>query len=260
MDRQTIIAAIERTDSLVPAIPGLLEYLTIPGATACITPAPDPMANRVSSARLSAENAAAAIGHLREFYGSRGAGFCWTVGPNSMPPDLGRRLQEGSFRSAMTLDGMYRTDLNLGTEPDRTLRIIEQPLNNLGRSIETMAEGFELAVESSRYYHDRLIRSREVIRSRIYLAFVEGSDRPVGCAHVSYFPDQPIALLCGAVTLPEHRGRGIYRAMIARRLADARHAGMEVAIVVADQTTSAAVCAEVGFVRACRMQRYVWEP
>lgn len=260
MDIQSIIGAIERADGIVPAIPGLVDYLTVPGVTACITPAPDPMANRVSAARLSAGHVGTVIEYLQKFYRSRGAGFCWTVGPKSTPPDLGRRLLEGGFRLAMNLDGMYRTDLDMRIEPDPTVRIFEQPLEDPGLSIETMARGFNLDVESSQYYHDRLIRSREAIRSRIYLAYSEGTDDPVGCAHVTYYPDQPIALLCGAVTLPEYRGRGIYRNLIARRLADARKAGMEVAIVVADQASSAPICARVGFITACQMQRYVWEP
>ncbi|MEJ2340034.1 MAG: hypothetical protein P8Y15_14260 [Gemmatimonadales bacterium] len=40
-----------------------------------------------------------------------------------------------------------------------------------------------------------------------------------------------IAQLCGAATLPEHRRRGVQTALLARRLADAAHAGCDVAVV-----------------------------
>lgn len=43
--------------------------------------------------------------------------------------------------------------------------------------------------------------------------------------------DDGVALLCGATTLPAHRRRGVQAALLAARLADARAAGCEVAVV-----------------------------
>lgn len=54
-------------------------------------------------------------------------------------------------------------------------------------------------------------------------------DTPVGAATMRI--DDGIALMCGATTLPAWRRRGVQGALLAARLADARDAGCELAIV-----------------------------
>jgi GNAT superfamily N-acetyltransferase len=60
-----------------------------------------------------------------------------------------------------------------------------------------------------------------------YVAWLDGV--PVGAA--SMWVDDRIALLCGATTLPAARRRGVQRALLAARLADAKAAGCELATV-----------------------------
>jgi GNAT superfamily N-acetyltransferase len=62
-----------------------------------------------------------------------------------------------------------------------------------------------------------------------YLARLDG--RPVGEGALCIAGDN-IALLAGAGTLPDARGRGVQKALLRRRLADAREAGAELAVVV----------------------------
>jgi GNAT superfamily N-acetyltransferase len=62
-----------------------------------------------------------------------------------------------------------------------------------------------------------------------YLARLDG--RPVGEGGLCLGGDG-IALLAGAGTLPEARGRGVQKALLRHRLADARAAGAELAVVV----------------------------
>jgi GNAT superfamily N-acetyltransferase len=61
-----------------------------------------------------------------------------------------------------------------------------------------------------------------------YLARLDG--RPVGEGALCLAGD--IALLAGAGTLPDARGRGVQKALLRRRLADARAAGADLAMVV----------------------------
>lgn len=61
-----------------------------------------------------------------------------------------------------------------------------------------------------------------------YLAHIDG--QPVGEAAL-HFDDQ-LALLAGSGTLPAFRGRGVQKALVQRRLRDARDAGCEFAVVV----------------------------
>jgi hypothetical protein len=60
-----------------------------------------------------------------------------------------------------------------------------------------------------------------------YLGRIDG--QPVGEAALRL--DQGLAQLCGAGTLPEFRGRGMQKALLARRLFDARAAGCDLAVV-----------------------------
>jgi N-acetylglutamate synthase-like GNAT family acetyltransferase len=62
-----------------------------------------------------------------------------------------------------------------------------------------------------------------------YLARLDG--KPVGEGALCLAGDN-IALLAGAGTLPDARGRGVQKALLRRRLADAREAGADLAVVV----------------------------
>jgi GNAT superfamily N-acetyltransferase len=60
-----------------------------------------------------------------------------------------------------------------------------------------------------------------------YLARLDGT--PVGAAAMRI--DEGVAWLAGGDTLPEARGRGVHKALIRRRLADAKAAGADIAVV-----------------------------
>jgi len=60
-----------------------------------------------------------------------------------------------------------------------------------------------------------------------YLGRIDGV--PAGEAGLRL--DRGLAQLCGAGTLPEYRGRGLHKALLARRLADARAARCDFAVV-----------------------------
>lgn len=79
-----------------------------------------------------------------------------------------------------------------------------------------------------------------------YLARLDG--RPVGEGALCLAGDN-IALLAGAGTIPDARGRGVQKALLRRRLADAREAGSELATVVtAPGTRSQANVMRWGFI------------
>ena len=67
-----------------------------------------------------------------------------------------------------------------------------------------------------------------------------------------------IAVMQGAATLNEHRGQGIYTAMMAKRLADARAMGKDTAVLQGDRKTSAPICVKLGFKDVCSIDYYLW--
>jgi GNAT superfamily N-acetyltransferase len=80
-----------------------------------------------------------------------------------------------------------------------------------------------------------------------YLAKIDGE--PVGEAALRIDRESRLAQLAGAGTLPAFRGRGVQKALLQRRLADARAAGCDVAVVTtAPGTRSQANVMRRGFV------------
>ncbi|MFW0796922.1 GNAT family N-acetyltransferase [Gordonia sp. CPCC 205515] len=68
----------------------------------------------------------------------------------------------------------------------------------------------------------------------LFVARIDG----VGVATAGYALVDGVARMWGAATLPDFRGRGVYRALIAARLRDARARGATLAIVHAERTSS----------------------
>lgn len=68
---------------------------------------------------------------------------------------------------------------------------------------------------------------------------------PVGAA--GYTRAGEVARLWGAATVPQFRGRGIYRALVQARLADAAGRGAALALVHAEQASSSPILQRLGF-------------
>jgi len=259
-DHRIIIEAIEHSDRLIPHIPGFNEYATIAGVLTYVTPADDPMANKALFAQLEPETTDAAIEQVKTYFERKNKSFSWIVGPSTTPPDLDSHLLANGFKHFLTTDGMYLPDPKVKIDAISTVRVCELPADEPGRAVEIMALGFNTTMEVSRYFHKMMALSAPRLRTRIYIAHLEGMETPVACAYATYYPEQPIALLSGGATLPAYRGRGVYKALLMRRLADIASDGVETVIVLADQRTSAPICAKAGFVKVCELPMYVWRP
>ena len=96
-------------------------------------------------------------------------------------------------------------------------------------------------------------------RTSSYLAF-DRDGTAVAYADLVFVPGTSVALLGGAATLPEHRGRGAYTALVAARLADAERAGAEAVIIQANRATSAPIAAKLGFEEIASFRRWVRTP
>jgi GNAT superfamily N-acetyltransferase len=73
----------------------------------------------------------------------------------------------------------------------------------------------------------------------------------------SYTTRDGVLLLVGAATLPHARNRGVYRALVRHRLAQARAEHACAAIIQANPESSAPICARMGFVELCRLRYWV---
>ncbi len=203
--------------------------------------------NEVALCMVPAADIERVIGETLAHYGGRR--FRWSVFPGSKPDDLAERLEKHGMVRGMTR-GMARDttpplEMPAGVEVERVTKHDDYT--------RAMAEGWEMDPGPLVPVHESGIADR---RQRLYVARVGGE--LAGCA--SYSNCGTSAYFMGGVVLKRFRGRGIYRAMIARRLADAAAEGIPLAVTHAREETSAPMLAHLGFQTVCTFPTFINAP
>jgi hypothetical protein len=245
---------------MLPEIEGRVSYLTIPGVRGHETALSHPMVNMITSTSLDPADAEGPIRKVVDHFNRQRKAFGWVVGPSARPADLGGRLERAGLTKMFDAAGMALTDMSIEFRVNPAVRIREATPQEVAVASETMAEAFPAPKEVVQFMYEILFRDRERLKTRIYLAYIEGTDDPVACSSMGFVPGQPVVHLRGAATNKAYRGRGIYSSLLARRLADAREDGAEAAVIQAILTTSAPVCRRLGFAELCRLEFYTWSP
>jgi GNAT superfamily N-acetyltransferase len=246
-----LVDAIESTLFILPSVPGLSQDLGIPGLRGRITKVSHPLANLCGDARFSEREADAMIEKVRQRYGD--LVFGWLTGPSTRPGDLPSRLEAAGLQHADSIAGMALTDLASPIDVNPNARVREVTWQDAIANSELMARAYGLPIEMMRLFNQILALSTDRLKARAYVASLE-DDEIVAWGWLIYLPDSPTVLLGGAATLEEHRGHGLYTALVARRLADARADGRTAAVIQGDRKTSAPICAKLGFREICGLE------
>jgi GNAT superfamily N-acetyltransferase len=179
---------------------------------------------------LDAATADAAIQAQIAHFKALGADFEWKLYSHDRPADLGARLTAAGFEAGdpETLFVAEITQLGASglteTLPDGvTLRPVATPAD-----ADLVAEATEAAFGGG---GDRA-RARVLARldadpETVWTWLAMAGDRPVSAARMLVCPGTGFAGLWGGGTAPEWRGRGIYRALVARRMRVAVELGCE---------------------------------
>lgn len=248
-----LVGAIESTLFMYPAVPGLSQDLGIPGLRGRITKISHPLANLAGDARFSEREADVHIDKVRTRYGAMA--FGWVTGPSGWPADLPRRLESAGLMHVDSIAGLALTDLATPIEVNPRARVREVTFTDALAQSEMMGRAYGIPAEVARFFNEMLAASRERIKARAYFAYLDG-EGPVAWSYLAYLPDSSTVLLGGAATLEERRGHGLYTALVARRLADARADGRTAAVIQADRRTSAAICVKLGFEELCGLELF----
>jgi ribosomal protein S18 acetylase RimI-like enzyme len=220
---------------------------------------PYPLFNSVTRARISDAGADPAITARIEACRQRGVPMLWWTGPSTTPGDLGDRLlargflNEPAFGMAASLARSHRgaqPEPAITIEPVADRRVLDEWSAVLctsfgappafGDAFAAMAEAIGLDRESP---------------FRHYLARVDG--RPAGTC--SLFLGAGVAGIYDVSTLPELRRRGIGAAVTRLAMADARAAGVRMAILHAS-SLGLGTYRSLGFETICDIGQYVWVP
>jgi GNAT superfamily N-acetyltransferase len=253
---ETIFLALENSIFAFPEIPGRWEVLDFPGVRARATPQTShPIGNLVGVATLTEANADAVIAQVRDFFAARDHTVGWWLNPSSTPGDLVLRLEAAGFAKVLEQAGQVLTNLGLAIKVNPVVTVRQATHADRDDLIRLYATAYPLPEALAAVITDVLPLAAG---GRHYLAFLDGVEEPVAVASMFPFPKSTVAVMQGAATLSAYRGKGVYTALMATRLADARALGMEAAILQADRTTSAPICANLGFEEVCSIDLYAW--
>lgn len=232
------------------------------GVTARCTVVQDPAVNLVGLSTLTEATVDRGIASVLDYYREQGKMFSWVVGPTSTPANLGERLLAHGFTrnddEAMWGMVQHPLDTEIPMATGTTIRRVTRAEALPHKAMLAAAYGFGLTEDAI----DWLLLLLEALgdQTAIYLAWVDDTPDPVAWSFVFYHPDGDTMVLGGSATLPTHRHRGLYKALVAQRLRDAHARGCTTAIVHAVRTTSAPICERLGFAVVCPIELYQWVP
>jgi len=264
LNQQKLAEIILDSMFLLPKITGNGDPLNIPGIRGWVSSLDEPFANRIGLVSLvSSDKIDRKIQQVLDFFSERNKGFTWVVGPMEIDAGLPDRLLAHGFIPTPhfhQLAGMYLKAPfpRLPENPKIHIRKVEP--NEIAFTITVITRAYGLSQEVAHYIYSHLPTPAE-IRSQLYLAYPdENGCEPVGFGNCTYIPHYPIVSLRGSGVVPEHRGKGIYKALIRQRLADVYADGIDTITVYAVRDTSYPILQRWGFQEICAIEWYQWSP
>ncbi len=241
-----LLEALELGSLVLPTDGVLAETLDLPGVVARRSAIASPFVNLAACARLDA-SCDALLDRLVAAYDERGLPAGFLLGPRSTPSDLRARLEARGFSLLTTAGGYVLDDLAHPIPAPDGLALREiGPDDTRGELDRAKAESFDMPLAVARGIDDLLFASPRG-RIRAYVAEIEGET--AAFAQSFYDLGRRVVVLGGGGVIPRFRGRGAFRALVARRHADALADGMLAAVIQAWSGSSAPIVAKLGFRR-----------
>jgi GNAT superfamily N-acetyltransferase len=177
--------------------------------------------------QLDDRNVETAIDEQVKYFEAIGQDFEWKVYDYDTPPDLKARLAQRGF-AVEEPEAIMVLDMELAAD------VLYQPV---GHRIERVmaAEGLEdvAKIEEAVWGEDQTrLKSylaecleRHPTQMSVYVAYLEGN--PASAGWIYYPRRSRFASLWGGSTLERYRGRGLYAALLAVRVQEAKEKGVE---------------------------------
>jgi GNAT superfamily N-acetyltransferase len=207
---------------------------------------------------LSAENADEVIREQIAYFERLGCDLGWKVYDHDTPADLQARLTAHGFEPGEP-EAIEVLDLEEAPE------VLWQPIAHNVRRLEDPAGikeviavqeqvwGEEFPAWLAEHLKQDLLQNGEQIA--IYVAYVDGA--PASSAWVRFHPPGRFASLWGGSTVPGHRRRGLYTALVAIRAQEARRRGARFLTVDAS-LMSQPILEKLGFRCISYAHEYRW--
>jgi Acetyltransferase (GNAT) domain len=184
----------------------------------------------------------AAIDRAISDYRSIGCKFRWTVPPGSAPDDLGERLERRGLERREIVQMARGARAPFDDVPGVTVEPVTMETVDVFADLMASAWGGDAS-------ELRALYRTAAPHQAMFLARIDGE--PAGAASMNTFAR--ISYLRGGVVLPQFRGRGAYRALVAARVAATDR---EIVTSASNPTTSAPILARMGFTEVARYRAY----
>jgi GNAT superfamily N-acetyltransferase len=258
MDNAEVLALFDRQirldypgegpDSVVEYVNGVVRHVSAGGNGWCA----------VLWSDLDETTADAAIAEQMGYFAGLGREFEWKHYSHDRPADLGERLLKAGLTAEDPEALMIAEIAGLPTEPVlpegvRIERVTDVAGVHLMDAASTAA--FGRPSHHTRYLLEQVERDPDSLTALVVLA----GDRPVCSARMEFHQGTEFASLWGGGTVPEWRGKGIYKATVAWRTRLAAERGYRYLQVDASDE-SRPILSRLGFRRLSTTTPYNFQP
>jgi GNAT superfamily N-acetyltransferase len=229
--------------------PGLTYFLALP---------PSPRAGWVIYTRLDEAIVEEAISSTVDFFSDKGDEFEWKVYDHDTPNDLKERLLARGFE-AEELEAVLAFDMQEAPHgfwepfPVTVRRITDRKELASVTHIESEVWGEPYDDLEASLAEDMKTTPDQL---SVYVAYA--GDEAACSAWIRYYPESRFAELYGGATLPAHRGKGLYKALVQARAKEARERGVRF-LVVDTSPMSGPILQRHGFVFLTHAQGFVMD-
>ncbi|AEW98944.1 GNAT family N-acetyltransferase [Streptantibioticus cattleyicolor] len=199
------------------------------------------------------------IARQRDYFAARGEAVEWKTRGHDLPADLPDRLRAAGFEPEDEETVLIGRAERMATEPVPPPGVVLRRVTadaDMRRvaALESAVWGLDLG-----WLAEDLIGRVAVAPEEIAVLVAEAGGHPVCAAWLVHRAGTPFASLWGGSTLPEWRGRGVYRALVAARARLAVERGVRYLQVDASDD-SAPILRRLGFTAVTTTTPYIWSP
>jgi GNAT superfamily N-acetyltransferase len=199
------------------------------------------------------------IARQRDYFARRGEAVEWKTYGHDQPPDLPGRLRAAGFVPEDPETVLAGRTGRMATEPVLPDGVVLRQVT-ADEDMRRIAEMESQVWGADRgWTADHLIREVAAAPDDYVVLTAEAGPRVVAAGWLTLGPGTGFAGLWGGATLREWRGRGIYRALVARRAQLAAARGVPYLQVDAS-SDSAPILRRLGFVALTTTTPYIWTP
>jgi GNAT superfamily N-acetyltransferase len=215
--------------------------------------------NGVLYTRLASEDERYVLRKIQEvmdYFGVRGAGFGWSVGPSTRPARLAAILESRGFIYSASTKGMAVDLLALREDVPRNAEVVIteiQDLEHLRILRDLEMQGFGVTEEMAQRYYDVYAGAGfgNSLPLHHFIGWLHGT--PVAIASLLFHAG--VAGIYGVATIPEARRQGVGATMTLHVLRVARSTGYRIAIL-SPTAMSEAIYRRIGFNEYCQIHHY----